>query len=74
MDIVREHPEPLPVFSRHVIETWCMGFLAAGIAAEVKPVDPEALAASRRAALLARASAAPRVAVVIAAVRLARGG
>jgi hypothetical protein len=43
-------------------------------AARLTPGSPEALSARRRAALLARLSALFGIVVVIAAVRLARGG
>jgi uncharacterized membrane protein len=49
-------------------------FLSGPAASRLTPGSPEALQARRRAAWLARANAAVGVIVVIAAVRLARGG
>lgn len=49
-------------------------FLSGPAASRLTPGSPEALRARRRAALLARVNAIVGVVVVIAAVRLARGG
>lgn len=49
-------------------------FILGPAASRLRPGDPEALRARRRAALLARANAVLGIVVVIAAVRLARGG
>jgi hypothetical protein len=49
-------------------------FIVGPAASRVTPGSPEALATRKRAALLARLSAILGVIVVIAAVRLARGG